>query len=177
MHLVYLYGPPGVGKLTIGRHLVEQTGYRLFHNHLAVDLAAALFARETPAYFELIREVRGAGFNAAAREGVSLVATGVHRNTEAYHVAMQNMMAPVLELGGRPLFVQLNCERDEWLRRVQSEDRRSLNKITDPAFAESFMERFDLLTRMPFEPHLTIDTTGVSATEVASQIAERLRTV
>lgn len=175
MHLVYLYGPPGVGKLTIGQALVEQTGFRLFHNHLAVDLALALFPRETPAYFELIREVRGAGFLAAAREGVSLVATGVHRNTDAYHAAMEKMIAPVVALGGRPLFVQLNCERDEWLRRVQSEARRPLNKITDPAFAESFMERFDLLTRMPFEPHLTIDTTDMQPDEVAREIAVHLK--
>ena len=174
MHLVYLYGPPGVGKLTIGRAVAEGTGFRLFHNHLAVDLAAALFPRETPAYFDLIREVRGAGFTAAAREGVSLVATGVHRNTDAYIVAMRRLMTPVLELGGKPLFVQLTCERDEWLRRVQSADRVLLKKITDPAFAVSFMERFDLLTRMPFEPHLTIDTTHHQPAEVARQIAAHL---
>ena len=174
MHLVYLYGPPGVGKLTIGRELAEQTGFRLFHNHLAVDIAAALFPRETPAYFDLIREVRGAGFTAAAREGVSLVATGVHRNTEAYLVAMQRLIGPVLELGGKPLFVQLICDRDEWLCRVRSADRVPLKKITDPAFAISFMERFDLVTRIPFEPHLTIDTTDHQPTEVARMIAAHL---
>jgi hypothetical protein len=89
MRLVYLYGPPGIGKLTIGRELAKQTGYRLFHNHQAVDLAISIFPRETPEYFDLIRDVRGAGFLAAARAGVSLVATGVYRGTEAYHVAMR----------------------------------------------------------------------------------------
>ncbi len=38
MQLVYLYGPPGVGKLTVARELVALTGFKLFHNHLAVNL-------------------------------------------------------------------------------------------------------------------------------------------
>ncbi len=34
MQLVFLYGPPGVGKLTVGNALSALTGYKLFHNHL-----------------------------------------------------------------------------------------------------------------------------------------------
>jgi hypothetical protein len=174
MRLVYLYGPPGVGKLTIGRALAAQTGFKLFHNHLAVDLAISIFQRETPEYFDLIRDVRGAGFLAAARAGVSLVATGVYRGTEAYHVAMQRMIEPVIELGGRPLFVQLTCEREEWLARLRTESRGPQNKIVDPAIVIGLMERFDLHSRMPFEPHLTLDTTGIPAAEAARQIAAHL---
>lgn len=174
MHLVYLYGPPGVGKLTIARAMVEQTGFKLFHNHLVVDLAASLFARETDEYFEYIRVIRGAGFEAAARMNVSLVATAVYRGTEVQNAAMRSMIGPVLELGGRPLFVQLTCDRDEWLARVQSEDRRALNKITDAGFAVSFAERFDLGARMPFDPHVTLDTTGLPPSEAARQIIRHL---
>ncbi|MCC7367669.1 MAG: AAA family ATPase [Chloroflexi bacterium] len=174
MHLVYIYGPPGVGKLTVGRALVELTGYRLFHNHLMVDLAASLFARETPEYFDYIRVIRGAGFEAAARNGVSLVATGVYRGTEVQNEAMRWMLGPVLEHGGRPLFVQLTCEREEWLRRVQSASRAALNKITDPAFAVSFLEQHNLHATMPFEPHLAIDTSGREPDDVAREIVRRL---
>lgn len=174
MHLVYLYGPPGVGKLTIGRELAELTGFKLFHNHLAVDLAISIFRRETPEYFELIREVRGAGFLAAARADVSLVATGVYRGTEAYHLAMRRMIAPVLELGGQPLFVQLTCEREEWLARLQTPSRGEMKKIVDPEILFGLMERADLLARMPFEPHLTLDTTGLPAGESARRIAAHL---
>jgi len=38
MRLVYLYGPPGVGKLTVARELVALTGLKLLHNHLTVNL-------------------------------------------------------------------------------------------------------------------------------------------
>lgn len=173
MHLVYVYGPPGIGKLTIGRELANLTGFKLFHNHLVVDLATSLFTRETPEYFNFIRVVRGAGFAAAARSGVSLVATGVYRNTEAYHTAMARMIAPVMALGGKPLFVQLACEREEWLARVRSPERAP-QKITDPQILFGLMERADLFSAMPFEPHLRIDTTGRAPSDVASEIAGHL---
>jgi hypothetical protein len=33
VQLVFLYGPPGVGKYTIGVELAARTGFRLLHNH------------------------------------------------------------------------------------------------------------------------------------------------
>src|SRR3712207_8263459 len=33
-HLLFLHGPPAVGKLTVARRVAELTGWRLFHNHL-----------------------------------------------------------------------------------------------------------------------------------------------
>jgi hypothetical protein len=35
--LVYIYGPPASGKLTIAGRLSELTGIPLFHNHLTVN--------------------------------------------------------------------------------------------------------------------------------------------
>ena len=42
MRLVVLYGPPGVGKLTVGTELSELTGFKLFHNHLTVNLVTSV---------------------------------------------------------------------------------------------------------------------------------------
>ena len=53
MTLVFIYGPPGVGKLTTARALAELTGFRVFHDHLTVNLVArwnltaAIPARDT----------------------------------------------------------------------------------------------------------------------------------
>jgi hypothetical protein len=43
MRLVVLYGPPGVGKLTVGTALSELTGFKLFLNHLTVNLVTSVF--------------------------------------------------------------------------------------------------------------------------------------
>jgi len=42
MKLLFIYGRPAVGKLTVARAVAERTGGRLFHNHLAVNLALSL---------------------------------------------------------------------------------------------------------------------------------------
>jgi hypothetical protein len=38
MKLTFIYGLPATGKLTIAVELAAMTGYKLFHNHLVVDL-------------------------------------------------------------------------------------------------------------------------------------------
>ena len=43
MNLVFIYGPPAVGKLTVAKELSLITGYPLFHNHLTRDLVHELF--------------------------------------------------------------------------------------------------------------------------------------
>ena len=39
--VVFLFGRPGVGKLTIGELLSTETGYRFLHNHAVVDLVTS----------------------------------------------------------------------------------------------------------------------------------------
>ena len=55
MKLVVLFGPPAVGKMTVGRELERFTGLRLFHNHMTIDLALRFFDWGTPAFEKLSR--------------------------------------------------------------------------------------------------------------------------
>lgn len=34
MRLIFIYGLPATGKLTVAQELAKRTGYKLFHNHL-----------------------------------------------------------------------------------------------------------------------------------------------
>ncbi|MFL5463848.1 MAG: shikimate kinase, partial [Gemmatimonadaceae bacterium] len=51
--IIFLYGRPGVGKLTVGEQLAIETGYRLLHNHAVVDLVTSLFAFGSPPFIAL----------------------------------------------------------------------------------------------------------------------------
>lgn len=53
MRLIILCGPPGVGKFSVARELASRTGYRLFHNHLVVDLLESLFEFGSTRFIEL----------------------------------------------------------------------------------------------------------------------------
>jgi adenylate kinase family enzyme len=37
MHLVFVFGPPAAGKMTVGREICARTGYKLLHNHMTVE--------------------------------------------------------------------------------------------------------------------------------------------
>jgi hypothetical protein len=168
MRVVFLYGPPGVGKLPVGTELAALTGFRLFHNHLTVDLVTAVFPRETDVWVRLLRRIQREVFTEATREGISLVYTGVYRNTAEQAAATQTMLEPVRAGGGPVLFVQLACAREELLVRVQSDSRRARGKLTDPQVR---LDRYELFATMPFEPHLRLDTTHLPPASAAAQIA------
>jgi len=70
MVLVFLHGLPGAGKLTVGRSLHTLNGYPLFHNHLTVDLAAAVFEFGTEPFVALRDHIWIEVFERAASAGI-----------------------------------------------------------------------------------------------------------
>ena len=168
MRVVYLYGPPGVGKLTVGTELATLTGFRLFHNHLTVNLATAVFARDSAAWVRLIRHVRRHVFAEATREGVDLIYTGVYLGTAEQDESIDTMLDPVSPSGGSAASLQLVCDRDELVSRVQYESRPRHDKLTDP---QVLMERYALTVTLPFGSHERLDTTHVPPADAAARIA------
>jgi broad-specificity NMP kinase len=173
MRVVLLYGPPGVGKYSVASELIGMTGFKLFHNHLTIDVVASVFTRESDAWPRLLRRIRRDVFAEVAREGTDVVFTSVFRGTAAHVEAVRYMLQPVYRVGGTVFFVQLACARDELLARVQSEGRRAHDKLTDPRVLAELMDTYDLFGRMPFEPTLRVDSTHMSPEEVAAQIVSR----
>jgi ATP-dependent Lon protease len=41
--LLFVVGPPAVGKMSVGQTIADRTGLRLFHNHIAIELALRYF--------------------------------------------------------------------------------------------------------------------------------------
>jgi len=170
MRLVFLYGPPGVGKLTVARELGKLTGFKLFHNHLAIDLVAAVFPRSSPAFGPLVRRFRREMVSEATRQRVDLIFTYVYVHPED-ELDVRGLAESVLISGGSVHFVQLTCARDELLARVAHESQRAYGKLTDPVRVGSLLERANLVTPVPSAESLQIDTTHIPPTEAATRIA------
>ncbi len=169
MRLVVLYGPPGVGKLTVGSVLSALTGFRLFHNHLTVDLVTSVFLPNTDGWNRLARRVRLAVFEEAARERVDLILTRAPRDAGPSEVdRVRTMTEPIRAAGGAVVFVQLTCAREVLLQRVREEPRQRQGKLTNP---NVLIEMYDLGARLPCEPHLRVDTTHMAPAEAAARIA------
>jgi hypothetical protein len=169
MRLIFLYGPPGVGKLTVARELASRTGIKIFHNHLTIDLVGAVFPRKSPSFGRLLTHFRREMLSEAAREGVDLVFTYVyvHPDDESN---VRALAGPVLVSGGTVHFVQLTCARPELLARVANESRRAYGKLNDPAVVSTMLDLRNLVAAVPFADTLRIDTTDTSPVEAAKQI-------
>ena len=66
MSLIILIGPHAVGKMTIGQALETVSGYKLFHNHMTIEMVAPFFSYSTPEGRGLVNRLRQEFFNAFA---------------------------------------------------------------------------------------------------------------
>jgi hypothetical protein len=128
MLLVFIHGPAAVGKLTVARELAALTGFRLFHNHLTVDLVSSLFAFGTPSFVNLREEIWLAAFSEAARNNLSLIFTFNPERT-VREKFIQDATDAVESSGGRVAFVELTCSETELERRMEDPSRKEFGKL------------------------------------------------
>ena len=66
MKLVIIFGPPAVGKMTVGQALAKGTGFGLFHNHLTIEPLIKIFPYGSPQFCHLNELFRNEIFDQAA---------------------------------------------------------------------------------------------------------------
>ena len=168
MRLIFIHGPPAVGKLTVARELAELTGLPLFHNHLAVDVLTPLFEFGSPSFVKLRELIWLSVFQEAAKNDVSLIFTFAPERTVRPSF-IQDTITTVEARGGMVQFVRLTCAAGEIEQRLASPSRAEFGKLQS-------LDQYQALTRAgafdyPELPAaLTIDTGAVSPREAAVTI-------
>ena len=66
MNFILIFGPPAVGKMTVGKALAAKTGYKLMHNHVSLELANRFFDCGTDPFRKIDRLVRFGVFEVVA---------------------------------------------------------------------------------------------------------------
>lgn len=187
MHLLMLFGPPAVGKMTVGRELARLTPYRLFHNHATIDPLLDVFEWGTPPFQKLKMEFRRRVLEEAIDYGLpGLIFTYVWAlddERDARYVG--ELIAPVLASGGRVDFVELCSDVETRLGREGTPERLAAK----PSKRDLEWARADLLSwqdthvmstgadqPLPLtgHPHTIVDNNALSPTEAAEEIARRL---
>lgn len=70
-----LFGPPAVGKMTVGRAVCERTDFRLFLNHHTIEPLAEIFGMDSRPFRTLTGEFRRRVVEEAAAANVALMLT------------------------------------------------------------------------------------------------------
>lgn len=173
MKLIFLYGAPAVGKLTVARELTRLTGFKVFHNHLSIDCIEPIFDFGTPSFFKLIELIRVETVAEAARENVNLIYTFCYaKDFDDAHVAK---IVESVEASGEVCFVLLTCERGELEKRVLEESRKQYGKANNLEILDEILDKYDLSSPVPGRESLQIDNTNLSPFETARKVIEHFR--
>jgi chloramphenicol 3-O-phosphotransferase len=176
--LIYLYGPPASGKLTVAEKLAELTGFTLFHNHVTVNAIGSVFPFGSEAYEDVLHRLRLDVFGTASKTGANLIFTNNSAWPGPYGRARFQAFATEAEHavethGCRTVFVRLNAPLSILEERLQSESRRAHKKLLDIGQLRELVLTLD---ESPLHgDDLCIDTSVASADDVARSIFEALK--
>ncbi len=173
--IVYVYGPPGVGKLTVARALSKRTGFKLADNHTTIDWARGYFDFGSERFWRLESRLRDVVFEEATAADLSLIATFL-APTAVVMAQADQYGAGAERTGGSSYFVQLTCERSVLEKRVQSAGRAETGKLTSVEVLRGMLARPEFSVA-PEPDTLVIDNTRLQPDEVARLIVDHFRLV
>ena len=174
MKLIFLHGPPAVGKYTITKELEDRIGCGIFHNHLTIDAARPIFEFGSENFWKLVYDLRLICFRAAAKHGVGiLVYTSCynHPNDLSFFEEVEETMQ---SLGAELLPVYLRCEVSELEKRVLGGSRISMGKVRSVEGLHKNLARWNCVA-VPRDNCATVITDNKTPSECAEEIIDLLR--
>ncbi|UCB53117.1 MAG: AAA family ATPase [Candidatus Zixiibacteriota bacterium] len=174
MNLIFVHGMPGVGKLTVARELSRLIGYKLFHNHLTVDLVESVFEFGTQTFVELRESIWLSVFEKAMDSGLpGLIFTFAFEPTvtACFVPATVEMIE---SRGGNIFFVELRCDPDILEGRLTDPSRAAYRKLTSVSKLRELVAQDALATPPLPRRNLVVDITELSPEKAARWICTRV---
>ena len=175
--LIFIHGAPACGKLTIAKQLSDKlnesgTQFKLFHNHLTVDLLFSLFSFGSANFIKYRQQIWLDTMTDAIKEGSNIVFTfNPERTVDVqFPMVLNNAVAAV---GGKVLFVQINCPHDEILARMNSPSRHECKKLVSPEYYSQLVNE-GAFEYPEIPSSVCIDSSLVKANEAADIIIGKL---
>ena len=181
MKFVVIFGPPAVGKMTVGYELQKLTNLKLFHNHMTIELALNFFDYGQSQFNKLVGEFRKRIFEEVASSDLpGLIFTYVWALDDESDRQFIDKCTDIFRAkGGSIYFVELEADLKEILKRNESEFRLS-QKPSKRNIEQSkkklleHVEKLKLNSNDDFfykENYLKINNTHLASDEAARMIA------
>lgn len=183
MKFFVIFGPPAVGKMTVGFELAKLTGLKLFHNHQTIDLVLNFFEFGTPPFHRLVGEFRRRIFEeVAASDLPGMIFTYVWAfDLDSDKQFIDEICEIFRKKGAEIFYVELEADLDERLRRNET-DFRLAEKPSKRDTGKSKANLLDLENEYKMntdgdffyrENYLKINNTDLSPEEAARKIVEK----
>jgi len=182
MNFVVIFGPPAVGKMTVGYELAKLTGMKVFHNHMTIDLVLEFFPYGHEKFFILVNEFRRRVFEEVATSDLSgMIFTYVWALDQPNDKQQVDAYCDIFRRNGANVyFVELEADLNERLERNKGEFRLSKKSSKrDTARSEKNLlkteKNYQMNTHSDFfyqENYVKINNTKLSPDVTARQIVE-----
>jgi hypothetical protein len=169
VQVAFIYGPTASGKLTIAREVARLTGFKLFPDHLAVELVNAVFDSGMRPYIR----IREWAWTEVLREAVhvnrSLVFTFTPQATIRSSF-ISHACVIIERLGGEIVFAELSCPEQVIESRIENTDRKALHKISNLGEYRRLRDHGAFQFRTMPAPAVKIDTSSCEPADAAQRI-------
>lgn len=181
MDIILLVGPQAVGKMTVGEEIEKQTGLKLLHNHMTIDLILRYMSWDEG--IDLILKIREEIFERVAKyQSIDgLVITFVFSFDSEFDWEYTRKIYETFK-EHNVYFVELNSDVQTRLDRNITENRlekKWTKRNTEWSNNElvKSMDKHRMTSHegeVPFKPYLRIDNTNIDPITCANMIIDEL---
>lgn len=175
MKLIFIYGPPASGKLTVAEKLSESTKIPVFHNHHSRDLVKDIYGDDLMQHYALVDKIRYDVLEYCAQNDTDLIFTYVYGGS-GDDANVKGFTKKVESNGGQVLFVELMADISDLIDRVDNDSRKRFKKLLDKKIMTKLAENMSIFT-IPYVESLKINTSELNPDESARLIVDKLNLI
>ncbi len=162
-----------MGKRTVGRIIVKHTQFPLFDNTKTVDLATLLHPMGTDPYRRFRDQLRNSFYREVGTSSIAgLISTYCYRHP-TNTVYLESVESLLRSHGWRTYTFLLVADKATLLSRVKGTERRDKHTLHREQDLSSWLASSPKCNVPPFPACVVIETTHLSATEVAEIVMEK----